>query len=61
MSIKLINWPTSTGNVWIVNETGSGYSPIKQLDTKDINSPLAQSELELAIAFSNAVDEAVKP
>lgn len=51
MKITLINWPTANGKVWIVSQRtpDSGYTPIKQLDTTNINSDLARKELQDAI------------
>ena len=51
MKIKLINWPTSNGKVWIVSESVHGYTPIKELDTNDINSELAQRELAANLTY----------
>ena len=51
MKITLVNWPTLGGKVWVVGERTptSGYTPIKELDTTDINSDLARKELQDAI------------
>jgi len=50
MEIKLINWPTSTGKVWLVWSGSHGYYPIAELPTTDIHSDLAQKALADEIA-----------